>query len=139
MPSKQTSITFWLTNCCNRNISLADLNLTIKAFSSINLMDKKHYSYNLEQLFKSATKGSIFNKRRMLSIRQVNPVVSVMNIPFNRETFIPTRERSILTIEESNYDELRVATDDFNKENEKFAEDNADLVALDEKLVQNKV
>ena len=121
---------FWLTNFSNRNVSLSDLNLTVKAFSTINLLDKKHYYYNIEQLVKSATSGSIYKKSRMLSVRQVKPTVTKMDIPFLKETYIPSRERSVLAIEEKNYQELEII-DDFNKDNEKFAEENAEIAASD--------
>jgi hypothetical protein len=121
---------FWLTNFSNRNVSLTDLNLTVKAFSSVNLLDHKHYYYTIDQLVKSATEGSIFKKRRMLRVRQITPIITKMDMPFLRETFIPSREHSILTIEEANYEELKVS-DDFNKENEEFAKENADIAASD--------
>lgn len=123
---------FWLTNFSNRNVSLADLNLTVKAFSSINLLDKKHYDYTLEQLEKSRKEGSIFAKRTMLKVREVAPIVTKMNVPFDRETFIPTRERSTFSIKEEHYDELNLSDEDFAKEN-------ADIVALDTKPLPPKV
>lgn len=129
---KQELPTFWLTNFSKRNVSLADLNLTIKAFSSVNLLDKKHYSYTLDQLVKSANEGSIFKKQSMLVVRQTAPTVIKMNIPFDRETFIPSRERSLYSIKEENYDELNVSDEDFAKEN-------ADIVALDAKPLVTKV
>lgn len=117
---------FWLTNISNRNISLADLNLTIKAFSSINLLDNKHYRYNLEQLEKSEQQGSIFKKRNRLKVRKVAPEVIKMNVPFIKETYIPSRERSVLEIKEEEYEELAIS-------DEQFAKDNADIIQLDEK------
>ena len=113
---------FWLTNISNRNVSIADLNLTVKAFSSVNLLDKKHYQYNLEQLQKSAESGSIFNKRNKLVVRKLAPEVLKANIPFARETFLTTRERSVLAIKEEHYEELEVSNEEFAKENADFAE-----------------
>jgi hypothetical protein len=123
---------FWLTNFSKRNVSLADLNLTVKALSSINLLDKRHYDYTLEQLEKSKTSGSIFSKRNALTVRQMAPIVTKMNIPFDRETFIPTRERSTFSIKEEYYDELNLSDEDFAKEN-------ADIVVLDTKPLPPKV
>lgn len=117
---------FWLTNISNRNISLADLNLTIKAFSSINLLDNKHYQYNLKQLEKSEQQGSIFKKRNRLKVRKVAPEILKMNVPFIKETYIPSRERSVLEIKEEEYEELAIS-------DEQFAKDNADIIQLDEK------
>lgn len=118
---------FWVTNISNRNVSLADLNLTIKAYSSVNLLDSKHYGYNLEQLEASANYGSIFNKRNKIVVRKVPPIVSTpANIPFLAETYIPSRERSTYSIKEEYYEEL-------NMSDEEFAQENADMVELDVK------
>lgn len=113
---------FWITNICNRNVSIADLNLTIKAYTSVNLLDKRHYQYTLEQLEKSASEGSIFSKRDRLSIRKVKPENIIMNIPFVSETVIPTRERSLFNIKEEKYEELNVSDEDFANENAEIAE-----------------
>lgn len=121
--------TFWLTNISNMNVSLADLNLTVKAFSSVNLLDKKHYQYNLEQLAKSAESGSVFKKRDKLVVRKIAPEILKANVPLTRETFIPSRERSLLVIKEENYEELSVS-------DEQFALENADIVELDSKPIK---
>jgi hypothetical protein len=115
---------FWITNISNRNVSLADLNLTVKAFSSVNLLDKKHYDYNLEQLNTSATKGSIFKKKDKIVVRQVAPEVIKMNVTFLKETYIPSRERSTYVIKEENYEELNIS-------DEEFAAENAEIIELD--------
>jgi hypothetical protein len=115
---------FWVTNLTPMNVSLADLNLTVKAFSSVNLLDKKHYSYTLEQLQKSAESGSLFNKRDRIAVRKIAPEILTANVPLLRETFIPTRERSVLAIKEENYEELNVT-------DEEFANENAETAAMD--------
>lgn len=130
--SKKQADTFWVTNISNRNVSLTDLNLTIKAFSSVNLLNTKHYPYTRAQLEKSAASGSLFKKRSMLAVRKVAPEVFDMNIPFLYETYIPTREKSVLTITEEKYEELNVS-------DEEFAKDNADTAELDQKLQLTKV
>lgn len=117
---------FWVTNIYNRNVSLADLNLTIKAFSSVNLMDSRHYSYTLEQLEKSQKSGSIFNKRNRIKVRKVSPEVIKMDVPFLKETYIPSRERSVFEIKDEKYEELTLS-------DEQFAEENAELADLDTK------
>ena len=115
---------FWITNISNRNVSLADLNLTVKSFSSINLLDKKHYSFTKDQLLKSEASGSIFNKRNKIVVRKIAPTIINMNIPMVVETYIPSRERSIYSIKEEKYEELNMSDED-------FAKDNADMVELD--------
>lgn len=123
---------YWVTNMSNRNVSLTDLNLTIKAFSSVNLLDSKHYQYTKEQLEKSALNGSIFKKNTKLVIRKMAPEIIKMNIPLLRETYIPTRERSVLSINEEKYEELNVS-------DEQFAQENADTAELDQKPLLTKV
>lgn len=115
---------FWVTNISNRNVSLADLNLTIKAFSSVNLLDNRHYNYTLQQLEKSYNEGSIAAKRDKIIKRNIAPEVIKLDIPFIKETYIPTRERSTYVIQEEQYEEL-------NLTDEKFAEENAEMAELD--------
>lgn len=118
--------TFWITNTCNRNVSLADLNLTVKAFSSINLLDERHYNYTLEKLEKSAQSGSLYKKRHAISIRKVPPTALKYNTPLASETYLPSRERSVLAIKEETYEELNIS-------DEQFADQNAEIADLDNK------
>jgi len=136
---KKEAVTFWVTNISKMNVSLADLNLTIKAYSSVNLMDTKHYQYKVDQLKKSVESGSIFKKRDKIIVRKVAPEVLIANIPLTRETFIPTRERSMLSIKEENYEELNVSEDDQKKSDEIFANENAETADADTKLMIQKV
>lgn len=129
MQKRKEAATFWVTNISNMNVSLADLNLTIKAYSSVNLLDKRHYSYTFDQLAKSVESGSVFKKRDKIVVRKIAPEVMKANIPLTRETFIPSRERSVYTIKEENYEELNVS-------DEQFAEDNAELVEMDVKPIK---
>lgn len=113
---------FWLTNISGRNVSLADLDLTIKAFSSVNVLDRKHYSYTEEQLQESVTKGSIFKKRDKIVVRKNPPKQIVVNVPFVQETYIPTRQRSLYNIKEEKYEELNISDEIFASENAEIAE-----------------
>lgn len=117
---------FWLTNTSNRDVSIADLALTVRAFRSVNLLDKKHYDYTLEQLQTSASSGSIFIKRHCLAVRKVAPELIKMNMPMSTETYIPTRQHSVLAIHEEKYDELNIS-------DEEFANENSDLAEFDRK------
>ncbi len=141
---------FWITNISNRNVSLADLNLTIKAYASINLLDKKRYQYTIDQLELSAKSGSLYKKQRIIAIRNNAPTIIKNNMPVSKTvydaetktwsengTFIPGRERSVLKIEETYYEELDV--DGLSQSDEKFAEENADLANLDhERSINHK-
>lgn len=124
--------TFWITNMSSRNVTLADLALNIKAFSTINLLDKKHYSYTLQQLLKSKESGSLFAKKELIAVRNVPPPNQKRaEVPISREAVIPTRSHSIFQIENKEYDELKVEDKDHNKQDEIYAMENADLADLD--------
>lgn len=110
-------ITFWVTNISNMNVSLSDLNLTIKPFSSVNLLDSKHYSYTKEQLDKSVKDGSIFKKRNKIFVRKVAPIVEKKTILSIKDTYIQSRERSVYSIKQETYEELEMTDDEFIKEN----------------------
>ena len=123
---------FWVTNMSPRNVTLADLALNIRSFSTVNLMDKKHYSYTLEQLVKSKESGSIFAKSDRIKVRDVPPPRKDVNpMPFVQSSVIPDRTRSIYQIDEKEYEELNVSLEDQQKQDEIYAQDNADLAELD--------
>lgn len=117
--------TFWVTNISNRNVSLADLDLTIPAFTSVNLLNKRHYQYNAEQLEKSEASGSIFAKRDKIKKRQTPPAVIKVSTPILQETHIPSRERSTLNVKEEHYEELQVTDEEYLKEEESSEETKA--------------
>jgi hypothetical protein len=128
---KKAAIPFWVSNISNMNVTLADLALNIPANRIANLMDTRHYQYTLEQLQKSATSGSLFKKRDKIVVRKLAPELLPKIIPINRESVIPTRERSILEIKEEQYEELQIT-------NEEFAIENADLADMDNKPIFSK-
>ena len=116
---------FWITNFSNRNISLSDLNLTVMAFSSINLLDDRHYSYSKEQLLKSEKGGSLFNYRKKIAVRSAPPVIPDNKILFNQAGVIPGREKSTYSIKEEKYEEL-------NMSDEVFAAEHADIADVEQ-------
>lgn len=125
--------TFWVTNMSPVNVTLTDLALNIKAFSTVNLLDKKHYNYTLEQLIKSKESGSLYKKQNKISVRMVAPLIkNKEEIPIVRNTFVPTRSRSVLEIDTKTYKELEISEEDKKKEDEIYAQENADLAELDQ-------
>jgi hypothetical protein len=124
---KKNQPAFWITNITNRNVSLADLNLTIKAFTSINLLDNKHYYFTEKQLLNSAQQGSLFVKRNKVVVRQVAPGVIKEHMPINRDAVMPSRERSVLVIKDEKYEELQVSDEQFALESTEL-EENADKI-----------
>jgi hypothetical protein len=129
---KKEQPTFWVTNISPRNVSLADLALTIKSYTTVNLLDNKHYSYTLDQLLKSKESGSLFKKGFVIKVRDVPPSEKAKEqMPIQREAIMPSRQRSILTIDEKEYDELKVSDEDQKKQEEIYAQENADLAEID--------
>ena len=115
--------TFWVTNISKREVSLRDLNHSIPPMSTVNLLDKRHHSYTKEQLDASASSGSIFTKSDKIKVRLVPPPHLPPNLlPIDRESAIPTRQRSALKIEHVHYEELNISDDEFAKENADLAE-----------------
>jgi len=130
---KKEATSFWVTNMSPRNVTLADLALNIRAFSTVNLMDKRHYKYTLEQLLKSQESGSLFKKRDKIAVRNVPPPDpdKISKIPFVESAVLPTRQRSLYQIEDQEYEELKVSEEDQKKQDEIYAKENADLAELD--------
>lgn len=129
---KKPQPAFWVTNMSPMNVTLADLALNIKAFSTVNLLDKKHYSYTLEQLIKSQESGSLFKKRDKISVRHVAPPDPEKNkVPIVYGSIIPDRTRSLFNINDEEYEELKVSSEDKKKDEEIYAQENADLAEMD--------
>lgn len=129
---KKVEPSFWVTNMSPMNVTLADLALNIRAFSTVNLLDKRHYSYTIEQLLKSKESGSLFKKRDKIVVREVAPPKKAPDvIPFIQSSVIPDRTRSIYKIDDKEYEELQVSQEDQKKQDEIYARENADLAELD--------
>ena len=129
---KKSLPVFWVTNMSPMNVTLADLALNIKAFSTVNLLDKRHYSYTLEQLVKSKESGSLFKKRDKISVRHIAPPDPEKNkTPIVYGSIIPDRTRSLFNINDEEYEELKVSSEDKKKDEEIYAQENADLAELD--------
>jgi hypothetical protein len=108
---------FWVTNITKRNVCLSDLRLVVPAYRSWNLLDSRHFSYNIDILLKSAESGSLFKKNSMIKVRQfapepiVKPGIYVSPAPL----FIKKLSQQVMiTLEpEPKYDDL-----DFDMERE---------------------
>ena len=99
---------FWITNISKMNVCLRDLNLTVKARSSINLMDLKHYRYNLEQLQKSAESGSLYRKSDKIKVCNVAPTFRNKRIQLSKEPLVRVNNPlfSTATVVEEKFEEL---------------------------------
>jgi hypothetical protein len=106
-------IDFWVTNISKSNVTLSDLNITIPARSSVNLLDEKHYYLTLDQLNNSYIKGSIFKKRDKIFLRKIPPITKENNNTKVREDIIPDRTKSIFEIPKEQYEELNIEEGNF--------------------------
>lgn len=99
---------FWITNISKMNVCLRDLNLTVKARSSINLMDLKHYRYTLEQLQKSAESGSLYRKSDKIKVCNVAPTFRSKRIQLSKEPLARINNPlfSTATVVEEKFEEL---------------------------------
>jgi hypothetical protein len=124
---------FWVTNASSMNVTLADLAINIKSFSTVNLLDKKHFSLTLDQLIKSKDSGSIFKKRDKILVRHLPPEIHKDNLPFLKDAAIPSRERSVFIINAVEYDELKIIEEkeNQNKTDEEYAKEAAELIEND--------
>lgn len=131
---------YWVTNISKMNVSLADLNLTIKAMSSVNLLDKKHYSYTYEQLELSRTQGSMAKKKDKIVPREIPPEIKKKSGPiFIKDAMIPPREKSTFDVKQIQYEELNLTDEQFADENAETAElDRQPLIVKDSPNVTSK-
>jgi hypothetical protein len=142
---------FWITNISqDRDVSLADLRLTIRKGENRNLLDSRHYDYTVEQLEKSAESGSIKAKSHYIKVRRVRPRRVVMpGLYTSTRGRVVEKLRTNVEIDVKSFDELDEFFDIENPDRlhasqEKFAADDADIVqddvrpvlAVDEKFVQ---
>lgn len=147
--------TFWVTNVSNRNVTLTDLGVSIRAMSVADLLDSKRYPHLTKTMLeKSHTSGSLFQKRAMIRKREVAPVIDddenkLINNQFNTldtnsalmfgklkvdpNALVPSRQRSVLEIKIEEYDELKLTDDNEAALKQEFdaAAENADTVAYD--------
>jgi hypothetical protein len=127
---------FWITNISRTlDVSLRDLRLTVRAGRSMNLLGKNHH-YTLEQLQASATNGSLFNKRNLIKVREVAPVVfsyRLDNVNNDRSSLREIRKN--IEIERPHYEELDVDEnlnrDEQLAQQEIFAQEQAEMDFID--------
>jgi hypothetical protein len=125
LPRPNDDRQFWVTNMSTRkDIRLADLCLTVRRGTSVNLLDKRHYSYTLDQLLASKESGSIFKKSNVIKVRDVPPVVLTKRLDIDKNRRVLTPIRNNVELETPYYEEL-----DFEEETdaeETYAAEEAD-------------
>ena len=114
---------FWVVNISKRDVSLRDLNLTIRARTSINLMDSKHYKYNLDQIKASVESGSIFRKSDKIKVRKIPPYIETSRVLLSKKPLYNCDKlRSQIVYEEKQFEELMISE-------EQLADDLAGLIS----------
>lgn len=103
----------WITNTSRRDVCIGDLYVTVRSYSSVNLLDNKHYHLTWEQIHKSITAGSIFKKRDKLAIRKNPPHIAKKTIFLDREAVTVRREKSIFEIQKETFEELDITDEQF--------------------------
>ena len=109
---KKESSAFWITNISNKNVTLSDLYISVKANSSVNLMSK-HYYFTLEQLEKSVASGSIYKKSDKIKKRKIPPPPESTILQVDLHSVVPSKPRSIFEIEHKRYIELEISDEDY--------------------------
>lgn len=115
---------FLVMNISNRDVSLSDLNLTIKSKRTVNLLDSRHYNFTLEQLQLSAKSGSLFKKSAILKVIP-NRIKKEKLLEVVKKTTFPDKHRSTVVVNYYEYKDEDV--DDDLKLAEHIAEENAKL------------
>jgi hypothetical protein len=109
------------------NVCLSDLAITVPAYRHYNLLDDRHFSYNLEQLEKSAKDGSLFRKSDKIKVRKVPPPEEIKagKITLSREPLFMTQNPllSQVKIVEPKFEELDISETQFIDDFTDFTED----------------
>lgn len=115
----------WITNVTKKDIFIYDLNFTVKALTSINILDPRH-RLTEDMVNKSFEQGSLSKKKHEIIRRVSAPDVTKLNFIPISQNFRPSSERGIRYDRslEPNYEELDIT-------DEQFAEEYADMAELD--------
>jgi len=124
---------FWVTNVRrDKDISIGDLRVTIRAGKSVNLLDDKHYHYTEEQLMKSLESGSIKLKSRWIKVNFFAPQHRVKpGLAVAKTMRFAPKPRSMVDVEYKQYDEIDGELGIDDEDDYKFAEEESDMVLED--------
>lgn len=104
----------WITNISKKNVTLRDLNMSIPAMRSINLISKNN-RFNLELVERSISSGSIFAKRDKIKVRRVAPFDEKKVLEVSKEPLY-TADNVLLSqvvIDNPHYEELSMSDEQF--------------------------
>ena len=114
---------FWIVNVSKMDVSLADLNVTVRSYTSVNLLDSAHYQLSEEQIQFSLEKGSLHKKRDKIKVRLHAPIPEKPRLIEKAENFQRPLRSGIKTTAPK-YEELDIS-------DEKFAEELAETAEQD--------
>jgi hypothetical protein len=113
----------WITNISKKAIHLSDLNVVIRPFTSLNLIDKRHSDLTRAQVEKSEKSGSLCRYKNYVVVRKIAPGIEPkMYLPFDKDAVFPTKHRSTVEPDNVKYEELEVSDDSFAADNAELAE-----------------
>lgn len=115
---------FWITNITKKDVTLGDLNVTIRSFKSIDLLSKGFYLTE-SQINNSLDKGSLSKrvKQNIISVCKVtpSPIPTREKIEASKEPIF-SRGKFVTEIKEEFYEELQINDEEFAKEQAEFEE-----------------
>jgi len=122
--NKKSKTGFWVINLTNRDLRLHDLNYTLRANASVNLLELKGVSYTIPQLEASAASGSLFKKRNMVKITTtINTSKPKLKEVYDQPW--PNQAR-VVTVDSSEFEEIPLFDDVPFASEEKFADQFSD-------------
>lgn len=95
---------WWIINISNMNVCLSDLGITVPAGRSWNLLDSKHFNFDLNDLEASKESGSLFKKRDKIKIGTCHRQIVYNGKAELSQQPIQVRKRSAVKIEDQHYD-----------------------------------
>ena len=127
----------------DRDVSIGDLRITVRRGQTVNLLDRKHYHFTIEQLRKSAESGSLKAKSYFLKVREKAgaPRTVKMIQEIEPRRVLKSVPRNAVKIEEPKYKDLdfvEEADAEIARESaEAEAIDHRPLLAVDKKYFEN--
>jgi hypothetical protein len=104
----------WITNISKMNVTLRDLNISIPAMRSVNLISKRN-GFKIEAVEKSIASGSIYAKRNKIKVRKVAPEPIKRTLEVSKEPLYTSENvlQSQVVIDNPQYEELNISDEQF--------------------------
>jgi len=112
----KTNKEIWVTNLTSKDLLIDDLNVRLRARSSVNLL-VKNLRLTEELVVKSINNGSINKKSKFIAVRKEAPVFISKKIEASKDPLLKPKHSIIEHIDE-NYQELDIIDDPINQSDE---------------------